>query len=96
LDSGTIRYTIDDSPFSIPSNTSGQLSQQLWNALPPGSYIITFYASDVVGNEGFSRVIINKSGPQIIYGYDNLLLSLMLIMGILSIAWQIRKKIKKI
>ena len=74
---------------------SGQLSQQLWNALPPGSYIITFYANDIVGNEGLSRITINKSGPQIIYGYDHLFLYLMLLMGISSIVWQIRRKIKK-
>ncbi len=95
LDLGAIWYTLDDSPFNLPCDASGQISQQLWNALPSGSYVLTFYASDVFGHEGFSQVtIIKRGGGQAIYGYDNLLLSLILIMGIVSIGWQIRKKIK--
>jgi len=94
LDLGKIWYTIDDSIFKFPCNLSGQISLQLWNALPSGFYTLTFYASDIVGNEGFSRVTIVKRGTQAIYGFNNLILSLMLILGVISIIWQIRKKIK--
>ena len=87
-----IWYTLSDGLVNITCGTLGQINQDYWNALPPGAYTLRFYANDLLGNEGFTDIIIIKRDPTI-PGFNPILLSLMLITGILPIAWQIKKKL---
>jgi len=54
-------YTIDGGLHNYSFTENGMINQSAWNALPEGSVTITFYASDIVGNEAFEEVIVTKS-----------------------------------
>jgi len=89
-----IRYTLDDGLINITCGTSGQITQAYWNALPPGEYTLRFYATDTLGHEGFAEVIIQKRESPAIPSYNMVILSLIMIFGLISISWGIKKRIK--
>ena len=91
LNLSAIWYSIDGK-ILIFCGKSGHINHDLWNALPPGSHNLTFHVRDIFGHEGFSWVIIIKKEGQAIYGYDYIIISLMVMIGIIGIAWQIRKR----
>jgi len=64
LDLNEIYYSINGL-FNLSCDKSGQIDQNLWNALSPGSYTLQFYAKDILGHVGFAQVIIIKRGKQI-------------------------------
>ena len=85
-------YTLNDGLTNHSCGLSGQIDQTLWDTLPGGTYNLRFYASDTGGNIGFSEVIIIKTTPSIIPSFDVLLIFLTVLISIISISWQIRKK----
>ncbi|MFX1233530.1 MAG: DUF2341 domain-containing protein [Promethearchaeota archaeon] len=63
IDSSSISlrwYTLDDGITNITCGTTGQINQVLWNFQGNGTVSIKFYATDVLGNEGFSEVTVRK------------------------------------
>jgi len=89
-----IWYTLDDGLINRTCGPSGQIIQAYWNALPPGDYTLRFYAKDTLGHEGFAEVIVSKRESPAILGYNIIMLSLIMIIAIISITWQIKKKSK--
>ena len=85
-------YTIENITGIFPfSNLTGNIDQDAWNGKPEGQINITFYAQDGAGNIGFESVIVIKSIPFQIPGYN-----LFLLLGILSVvAIIIHKRLKK-
>ena len=64
-------YTLDGGLHNYTFTENGVINQTAWAALPEGSVTITFYASDIVGNEAIKHVVVTKSltddvGPVII------------------------------
>jgi len=54
-------YSVDGGITNVPFTGSiGQIDQAEWDKLGHGTYNITFYINDTYGNEGFSKVEINK------------------------------------
>ena len=89
----SIWYTLDDGITYFPCDISGIFNNLYWNAIPPGYYTLKFYANDTLGNLGFSEVIIEKKEP-VIPGYNPLLVSLIIVVGIMGISLKIKKKSK--
>ena len=90
----SILYTIEEITriFSV-SELNGIIDQDVWNDLPQGEIVITFYAQDQAGNIGTISVTVIKSIPSssAIPGYN-----LFFLLGIISIvSIVIAKKIKK-
>ena len=64
-------YSLDGGLHNYTFTENGVINQTAWAALPEGSVTITFYATDVVGNEATEHVVVIKSltddvGPVII------------------------------
>lgn len=54
-------YTVDGGLNNFTfTEFSGIIDETTWDLLPDGSYTLTFYASDKVGNIGFSEIEIKK------------------------------------
>jgi len=54
-------YTLDNGVTNITiSELTGIIDETEWNNQPSGSITIRFYASDALGNIGYSEVVINK------------------------------------
>jgi len=53
--------TIDGGLHNYSFTENGMINQAAWEALSEGNVTITFYASDLVGNEAFEEVIVTKS-----------------------------------
>lgn len=87
-----IWYTLNDGITNHSCGLSGQINQTFWDILPEGTYNLRFYASDTVGNVGYSDVIIIKTAPSIVPGFDILIIFLTIIVSMVSISWKIRKK----
>ena len=87
-----IWYTLNDGITNHSCGLSGQINQTLWDILPEGTYNLRFYASDTSGNVGYSDVIIIKTAPSIVPGFDILIIFLTIIVSMVSISWQIRKE----
>jgi len=75
---------------------SGSIDQTLWNILPAGTYTLTVYANDTLGNLGSTSVTIVKESltvpPEISFG------SFYLIIGIVSIVFllvSVKHRLKK-
>ena len=79
----TIWYALDNGIINITCETSGQINQTLWDALPEGNVTIRFYASDSAGNIGFQDITvikeISQTPPPGIPGFD-----LLFLLGIIS------------
>ena len=88
-----IWHTLDDGIVNFSCGISGNINNFYWNAIPPGSYVLKFYAKDTLGNLGFSEVTIKKKERDI-PGYNPFLLSLIIIAGIMIISLKIKKKSK--
>jgi len=54
-------YTLDGGLHNYTFTENGVINQTAWTALPEGSVTITFYATDVVGNEATEYVAVTKS-----------------------------------
>ena len=76
-------YTIDNGQTNNTiTELTGIIDEDLWNAAQSGALTIRFYARDIVGNIGYTDVIIVKltpSGGPAIPGFD-----LLIILGIFS------------
>ncbi len=58
-------YTIDGGITNTTiTDLTGKINQSLWSVLPNGYVTIRFYTSDIVGNVGFSQVIVIKDAPE--------------------------------
>ncbi|MFX1566909.1 MAG: hypothetical protein ACFFCV_00920 [Promethearchaeota archaeon] len=90
----TIWYTLDGGLINETCTFSGQIDQSYWNALPPGEYTLRFYATDTLGHEGYAEVIIKKTESPAISSYHNIILFLIMMIGTISLIWQLKKKIK--
>ena len=58
-----IWYSFDGGLTTYTITSNGTLNQAAWTALAQGEIIITFYASDLAGNEGSESVTVIKSVP---------------------------------
>ena len=68
-----IWYVINDVIVSLlPTELTGTIDQALWNSLPNGNYILTFYVNDTAGHLSSKSVIIIKNVEETpgIPGYD--------------------------
>ena len=85
-------YTIKDITGIFPfSDLAGNIDQGAWSVTPEGQVNITFYAQDEAGNIGFESVIVIKSIPSQISGYNIFLLFVLFFTVVILIG----KKLKK-
>ncbi|MFX1566908.1 MAG: hypothetical protein ACFFCV_00915 [Promethearchaeota archaeon] len=89
-----IWYTLDGGEINETCTLTGDIIQEYWNALPPGEYTLRFYATDTLGHEGYAEVSIKKSESPAIPTYNINMLYLIMIFSLISISWQLKKKIK--
>ena len=71
-------YSLNGGNNNTFTGLTGTINQALWDALPEGNVIITFYANDTLGRIGFQEVIlikvVSQPNPPGIPGYNILLL----------------------
>jgi len=56
----SIWYTLNEGVLNISCGLSGQIDQELWDALDVGNVYLKFYANDYAGYEAFQVVILIK------------------------------------
>ena len=79
------------------SDLSGSVDQSLWDSLPAGTYTLTVYANDTMGNLGSNSVTIVKESispsPEIPFGSFYLIISIVSIALLLtSVKFRLKKK----
>ncbi|MFX1572302.1 MAG: ABC transporter substrate-binding protein [Promethearchaeota archaeon] len=89
----SIWYTLDNGLVNITCEISGQIDQNYWNALKPGSYTLRFYANDTMGYKGFSEVSIKKKA-RVISVYNPIIISIITVLVTITIRYKIKKKLK--
>ena len=60
LNLDTVWYSLNSGTNITFTGLTGTINQALWDALPEGNVLITFYANDSIGNLGFAEVTIKK------------------------------------
>lgn len=81
----------------VISDLSGTVDQTLWDILPAGTYTLTVYANDTLGNLGSNSVTIVKelpaSSPEIPFGSFYLIIGIVSIVLLLSsVTYKLKKK----
>ena len=76
-------YSLNGDANITFTGLTGTIDQALWDALPEGNVVITFYANDTLGRIAFQEVTVVKEisqpSPRKIPGYN-----LLFLLGIIS------------
>ena len=96
-----IWYTLYDgirwSNNFIITSLTGTINQIDWNSLIDGDIIIRFYVKDAASYENYEDVIIIKDTSQTSHGIPGtnlLIISLIIVVGIISLSWLPKRNIK--
>jgi len=90
-------YSFDNGVTNYTCGITGQIDGTVWNSLTDGTYTLRFYANDTLGNEDYSEVTIIKTSEaeeDIIPGFPFYGIAIFILIGLIMLIPQMRKKIK--